>query len=152
MVEPSLFFDVLGVAAAFLFVDAVVVFPELKMGNLPRLLVQFSRPAEDRFGEWVDREGAFVHDECDEQGIFIDNDGAAAAEPFDDGNALSFDRIDIEQFIRLSGDSHHDGSRRAVVEDAKISPVGPEERLFELELLKNGGIFELDQMDFRANN
>ena len=146
--KPPILFDVLGVAAAFLFVDAVVVFPELKMGNLPRLLVQFSRPAEDRFGEWVDREGAFVHDECDEQGIFIDNDGAAAAEPFDDGNALSFDRIDIEQFIRLSGDSHHDGSRRAVVEDAKISPVGPEERLFELELLKDIDLGQFDEVEF----
>lgn len=86
MVEPAVFLDVLGVAAAFFFSDAIVVFFELEMGNLPGVFVEVCRPAENRFWKWMNVDVVFRHDKGDEESVFVDDDGASAAKSLDHGD------------------------------------------------------------------
>ena len=59
VVEPSLFGDVLGVAAAFFVLDDVVVFLQAKGWDLPGVGVEVCGPAQNRFWKGVDVDGVF---------------------------------------------------------------------------------------------
>lgn len=94
----------------------------------------------------------FGHNERDEESIFINNDGASAAKPFDHRNILFLHRIEIKKAFWLARDSHHNGTRGSLIDDAKTSVVRTKKSFFKLELLEDGLIFEMDEMNFRANN
>jgi len=146
VVEPAVFLDVLGVAATFPGADGVVVFGEVEVGDIPGGLIELCGPAEDRLWEGVDGEGAFRENEGDEEGVGIDDDGAAAAEALDHGDGICLDLCKIEELAWFSGDSHDDGAGRAAVDETEVALVGAQERLFELELLEDRLVFKKDQV------
>jgi len=95
-VQPPVFFDVLSIAAAFLFSDDVVVFTQRECGE--RRLIKRGGPFEDGLGvggKWVE---IFLADECDKDRLFIDDHCPAAAEPLDDGDACCFDLFAVDKF------------------------------------------------------
>jgi hypothetical protein len=139
VVQPSVSFDVLGIAAAFFGADHIIVFNKVESGDLEAIGVKISAPAEDGLGESVDVEHiVFGKEEGEKKGVFIDDDSAAAAKASDDGNFVPLDFLDVEKNFRLAGDAHHDCAGRAAVDDANIEVRAPEQGLFNLELFKDG--------------
>jgi len=108
VVNPAIFGDVLGVAATLAGFDDVVVFFEEKVWDFPGILVEARGPAEDGFRIGGDVEGFMGKDEGDEEGGFIDDDGATAAEALVDGNAVFFDEGNVEVGSGVAGDAHDD--------------------------------------------
>jgi len=89
VVEPTIFFDVLGVAATFQGPDCIIIFNELKGRNFPAIEVELFTPPKDGFREWMDIECGFGQDKGDEERIFINKDCAASTESFIDGDIVS---------------------------------------------------------------
>ena len=144
--QPAVFANVLGVSSAFLLADHVIVFPECKMRDFPRFRIDVRRPAENRFGKRICFDGIFSHDEGDEESFFIDDHCAAAAKAFDDWDFVSLHFFYIKQRFGLSGDPHDDGARRSFIDDAERTVICAEQRFFELELLENRRIFQMNEM------
>jgi len=57
----------------------------------------------------------------------------------------------LEKLLGLARDAHDNCPRGAEIDDAKISGLGPKERLFELELLEDRDAVEENPMQVRAN-
>jgi len=97
-VQPTVFLDVLCVSATFLFTNCVIVFDEVESRNLEAVGVEFAAPTENGLGERMDVEHiVFIEDEGEKEGVFVDNDGASAAEALDDGDFVSSDLLDVEK-------------------------------------------------------
>jgi hypothetical protein len=141
VVEPSVFFDVLGVAATLLFPDAIVIFLQVEVGDFPSIGIEIGRPAKDRFWEGVDMDEVFSHNERDKEGVFIHNHGTAAAKSLDHGDVSFFDRFNMDMRFWLSRDPHDNRARRSLIDDAKVSLIRTQERFFQLKLLKDGCVF-----------
>ena len=130
MVEPPLFFDVLGIAAAFPLMDDIVVFSEAEPGDLPSCFVEFGGPAENWLGECGDIDCVFGEDEGDEKGLLVDDHRSSPAEALKDGDFVPFHPRKVEQCGRVSRNPHDDRAGRANIDDAKISRVCAKKSLF----------------------
>ena len=99
VVQPSVFHNVLRVSTEFMFSDHVVVFPYAKgrFGN--HWLIQFFCPTEDLLREWLHLCAFMVEDQGGEQGVLIDIDAPAAAEPSDDGDWALLETLAVDQFV-----------------------------------------------------
>jgi hypothetical protein len=93
----------------------------MKPWDLEAFRVEIAAPAENRLGESMDMEyTVFGKDERGKKGVFIDDDGAAAAEAPDEGNFVLLDFLEVEKRLQLAGDPHHNRTGRAPIEYADI--------------------------------
>src|SRR5262249_47792675 len=110
VMKPTLFLDVLGIAAAFERADGIVIFDEVKIGDLPTLGVEIAAPPKDWFWKGMDRQRRFGKDEGDEESVFIDHYCSSAAESLDYGNSILRHLHQIKQLLRFARNTHHDGA------------------------------------------
>ncbi len=150
--QPPVLLYILRVAATLLLTNAIIVLLKMKPRYLPGLGVDLRRPTENGLRKSRKVEVILGHNKGDKEGVFINNDGAAPAKPLDDRNALSPNRFHIEVGVGIARNAHHNGPRRALIDEAKTAIIGTEKRLFQLKLLQNGGVIQMNQMDFRANS
>ena len=99
----------------------------------------------------MDIERIFGKDEGNKERVFIDDYGTAAAKAFDHGDMILLDRWNVEELFGFARDAHNDCAGGALIDDEKISLIGTEERLFQLQLLEDRSVFKMDQVDARAN-
>ena len=125
--EPPVFLDIEGVTATFFFTDGEVVFAELESGD--RGGQDGGGPTEDGLGIGGESVGRFVADERDEEGVFIDDDGASPAEAAEDGDG-GRELIKMDECFWFAGDAHDDGRGCAGVDKAKVASVTAKQLLF----------------------
>ncbi len=85
VVEPAIFADILCISAAFFSIEGVVVLFEGKRIYGKRCLVEVCCPFVDLLRVWREVVQLFLADEGSKEGVFIDNDCAAAAKALDEG-------------------------------------------------------------------
>ena len=91
VVQPAIFLNVLCIATTFHWADCVIIFDEVKIGDLPSGGKQFCSPAKDRFRVRMDREIVFGEDKRSKEGFFVDYDGASSAKALDYRDRMLFD-------------------------------------------------------------
>ncbi len=92
-------------------------------------------PCEDVFGKGFDAQSRVVANDGGKTGIVIDENGSPSAETADDR-----ERCGMDQKLRFSRDAHDNGVGGAVIDQAPVSIVGADQRLFDLQLLQDRNI------------
>lgn len=121
MQEPPVFADIESVTTAFFFTDHEIVFTQ--RDDAKDLLVEVAGPAEDRFGIGRKIMDIGVVDEGDEDGLFVNDDGAAPTETADDGNSLALGGREVDELIGFSRDAEDDGGRCSFIDKADVARV-----------------------------
>lgn len=91
VVDEAVFLNVLRVSSTLEIANRIVIFSKVKLGNVPCPFINLSRPSEDGFGKRSTRKQFFLQDEGDKKGFVIDDNGSAAAIPFDEGDGVLID-------------------------------------------------------------
>lgn len=138
MLQPAILLDVLRIAAAFSVCDDKVVFAQVKVGMVEHFAVERFVPAQNWL--WIRDavEHLFVANEGDEESVFVDDDGAAAAKAFDEGDAVLAGAITVDEFFFFAGDAHDDGARGSFADDAPVARIGTQECFFQQQLVVDG--------------
>ncbi len=147
--EPTIFFDVEGVATAFVIVQGEVVFAkeEVRDGGGEHRV----GPSENRL--WIRREVVerFVADEGDEEGVFIDDDGATTGEATNQGDGRG-KCVEVDEVGGMARDAEDNGGSGAGVDQDKVVCFVAKKMFFEAKLVVDGGVFELDELKHGAGS
>lgn len=76
-------------------------------------------PAEDRFGVGREVVEGFIADKGDEEGVFVDDDGAAAGEATDQGDG-GRKCVEVDEVGGMAGDAKDDGGGGAGIDEDVI--------------------------------
>lgn len=102
-------------------------------------------PAENWFGIGREIMERFVADEGDEEGVFVDDDGATTGEAADKGNG-GRKCIEVDEVMGNPGDAEDNGGGGAGVDEDVVVGVVAQKLFFEEELVVDGGVLELDKL------
>lgn len=118
VVQPAIFFEILGVAAALFLAEDIVIFVDAKIFVGEDGRVELFGPLEDWLRECG--KGFSLADEGDKERGFVDDDGSSTAEASNERNACSEGFLLIDQLLDFTRDAEDNRRRGAFVDETKI--------------------------------